>query len=171
MRSERASLWTTVRISKNINKDGNREVAVGCGVSDKIPDAVGAASSRSMTARPDGAAGEGEEDSLFDEPIEGEELEGFMGEPPEVALALIKEHAIYHPETIRGFVTDTLRRLAMESGCVHQAPLVTWKDDKTAAETCGNHQARLLGEFGLQVIIWHHSIQTMHHVVLYPQRV
>ncbi|CAM9492661.1 unnamed protein product [Pylaiella littoralis] len=50
---------------------------------------------RSMTARPDGAAVEGEEDAIFDEPMVGEELEGLMGEPPSVsnesALALISK--------------------------------------------------------------------------------
>ncbi|CAM9826201.1 unnamed protein product, partial [Pylaiella littoralis] len=81
-----------------------------------------------MTARPDGAVVEGEEDAIFDEPMVGDELEGLMGEPPSVsnesALALIKEHATTHPETIRDFIANTAARLAIESGCVHEAPLV-----------------------------------------------
>ncbi|CAN0185869.1 unnamed protein product [Pylaiella littoralis] len=90
-----------------------------------------------MTALPDGAAVEGEEDAIFDEPTVGEELEGLMGEPPSVsnesALALIsKKHATTHPETIRDFIADTAARLAIESGCVDEAPLVirgriTWR--------------------------------------------
>ncbi|CAN0376546.1 unnamed protein product [Pylaiella littoralis] len=84
---------------------------------------------RSMTARPHGAAAEGGEDAIFDEPMVGEELEGLMGEPPSVtnesALALIsKKHSTTHPETIRDFIVDTAARLAIESGCVDEAPLV-----------------------------------------------
>ncbi|CAN0455345.1 unnamed protein product [Pylaiella littoralis] len=109
-----------------------------------------------MTARPDGAAVEGKEDAIFDESAVGEELESLMGEPPSVsnecALALIKKHATTHPETIRDFIAETAARLAIESGCVHEAPLVRWKDNSALAETCGQHQSRLLGQVDQRVL-------------------
>ncbi|CAB1104707.1 unnamed protein product [Ectocarpus sp. CCAP 1310/34] len=104
-----------------------------------------------MTARPDGAAEEGGEDTLFDDPVEvvGEELEGLLRlSPPSTSstpvLAIITQHAIESPETIRDFIEETAARLAKESGCQHEAPLVTWKQDREAATTCGRLQAGVL---------------------------
>ncbi|CAN0423604.1 unnamed protein product [Pylaiella littoralis] len=77
-----------------------------------IADSAVVAERRSMTARPDGAAVEGEEDAIFDEPMVGEELKGLMGETPSAG----NESA--------HFIADTAARLAIESGCVDEAPLV-----------------------------------------------
>lgn len=125
-------------------------------VPEHSPSAAGAPS-RSMTARPEGALGQDEDDPLFDDPEEvaGEELEGLLRlSPPttssEPVVAQIKQHAIDHPETIRDFIKRTAVRLAKESGCIHSEPLVTWKEDREAT-TCGQYQAHVLSGVDMQV--------------------
>lgn len=134
-----------------------QEVGTGLGCAQNIPAGLAeGAPSRSMTGRPEGTPGREEEDSLFDDPVEevGEELPRLLGVPPsmsnEAALSCVKEHAIQHPRSIRAYIRDKAVELAIASGCCHEEPLVTWKDDKEAAETCGRHQARVLSQVDMQ---------------------
>lgn len=117
--------------------------------------AAAAAAPGSMTARSRGAAPEGEPDPIFDDPVVGEEIEGLMGDPPSVSddeeLAAVRKHAIESPETVRAFIKERARSLAIGAGCPHSLPLVTWKDDPASAVTCGKHQAHLIGNVDLQV--------------------
>lgn len=110
-----------------------------------------------MTARPSGAAEEGAEDTLFDDPEElvGEVLPGLVRrDPPTTSsyavVALVRQHAIDEPHTIRAFIAETAARLAEESGCQHQEPLVTWREDPEGARTCGQFQAQVVGRVDLQ---------------------
>lgn len=148
-----------------------REVKCGC-ESDDVPDTAGAASRRAMTARPDGAAGEGEEDAIFDEPIVVKEQEDCVGELPSVsnenALALINKLTIITLGRSAAFIVETAVWLAIKSGCVHESPLVPYKKVSAVAETCG-HQAHLLGQVGLQGSSSQRNARTC-RLVVPPQR-
>lgn len=119
-----------------------------------LPDGGGHAASRSMTARSHGAAPEGELDPIFDDPVVGDEIEGLMGEPPSVSddkeLELVRQHAVEDPQSIRAYITKRARELAIEEGCPHSQPLVTWEDDQSSASTCGQYQANLIGNVNMQ---------------------
>lgn len=111
--------------------------------------------SRSMTARSRGAAAEGEYDPIFDDPVVGDEITALMGEPPSVSaeeeVEKLRLRAVKSPETLRAYIADRAKELAIAAGCPHQLPLVTYKEDPVAARTCGQHQASLLGNVDLQV--------------------
>ena len=95
----------------------------------------------SMTARSHGAAAEGEDDPLFDDPLQPTEIcPGLLrNDPPstssEDAARQVLEHARRDPETIRSFIREKAAELA-KGVCDHQQPLVTWQDDP-ATTTCG----------------------------------
>lgn len=94
--------------------------------------------------------GELESEELMDE-----ELKPLLGEPPSISavpvLEEVKQHAIADPASIRQFIERKAKELAIAAGCSHVEPLVMWKDDPHAAETCGQFQAHVLSAVDMHV--------------------
>ncbi|CAN0399037.1 unnamed protein product [Pylaiella littoralis] len=112
----------------------------------------------SMTARPAGAASPDADDSEFFGDPEGEELEELLGQTPNIAelppaVAELEEHACSDPATIRAKIATLAAKLAIGAGCNHATPLVTWKEDKAAASTCGLHQANIIAGIRMQDVL------------------
>ncbi|CAM9236605.1 unnamed protein product [Pylaiella littoralis] len=108
-----------------------------------------------MTARPVGAASPDADDSDFFGDPEGEEIEELLGQTPYIAelptaVAELEKHARSDPATIRDKIATLAAELAIGSGCNHATPLVTWKEDSTAASTCGLHQANIIAGIRMQ---------------------
>ena len=109
----------------------------------------------SITVRSHGAAAEGDDDSIFDDPLQPTEIcPGLLrndspGTSSEGEAREVLEHARHDPETIRSFVRDKAVELA-KGVCDHYQPLVTWQDDP-ATTTCGQYQSAVIARVSLKV--------------------
>lgn len=91
-----------------------------------------------------------------DNPVLGEEIDGMMGDPPTVSeeeevMKLLRDHAVSNPAAIRAYIVERAKELAIGASCRHTVTLATFREDSDAAQTCGQHQASILGRVNMQV--------------------
>jgi len=109
----------------------------------------------SITAGSQGVVENCENDSNVD--FEDEGLHELLGPTPRTnqhlhpAAEQLRQHAITDPATVREKIKTLAVALAEEAGCTHKLPLVSWKDDKNSARTCGRYQAHIIAGVSMRV--------------------